>query len=690
MPRRRLTAVALAALLVVGQGSTSVRPVVAGRVGTPFGPGPRTVVPVVPAASGLPAPKGTTRLISQNLNGQFPSGPSVEASMSESGRFVAFSSLAADLVADDTNSAQDVFVLDRRGNGPPTILPLPGGGPVPVRGRAFDPSISADGNVVAFTYQAPSDLLVVPSIVVAWDRRTGKTTYVARRADKTVATNTREPSVSADGHLIAFTSGADDIVNNDNNEASDVFVINRTTGKTTLVSLGTAGTSGDLASDRPSISADGTVVSFDSQSTDLVPIAGAPQAKQVYVRNLAAGTTELISVNASGGYGAGASQASAASADGHAIAFESGASDLVPGDTANSDVFVRDRTAATTTLVSINLDGGPANAASGQAAIAADGRIVAFTTQATNLVASTGPGIMLAASILGTEVMARDLVLGDTIRISEAVGGGPGFGQSVGPAIGGDGRYVGFTSSSPKLVDGDGNQLADVFLRDLPPDPLVTPAVLDFGTLAIGQPGLPLAAIVSNRGWGPLSLATATRSGPAAADFAVLANGCKGARIHRTEVCTVSLGFTATAKGSRTATLALPGDYAGPTRTVRLVGIGSKAVLKLDPAVSVPGMVTVVTGTGFPAGATITLAWSIGITPQLAKIVTAADGSFKIGVLIFHHDVIGPRTLTATRVAGPLFPPAEGAMLVVSGTDVPSTYGWQLQPPYGPPLVVRR
>ncbi|HEY3164504.1 MAG TPA: hypothetical protein VGJ71_09100 [Candidatus Limnocylindrales bacterium] len=698
MHHRRLTAAALVALLVVGQGSAAVAPALASH------PAPAataaTVPPVPPGpppvdASGLPPPKGTTSLISANLNDDFPSGPSVEATISEGGRWVAFSSLAADLVPNDVNDAQDVFIVDRR-TGRPFVLPLPGGGPVPHGARARDPSISADGTVVAFTYYpAPTfSGTLQGSIVMAWDRATGKTTVVSRRPDNTFAQGSREASVSGDGTLIAYASDADGIVAGDGNEQPDIFVTDWRAHTTQLVSISVDGTaSGGCAG--PSISADGKVVAFDSTAKDLAPVIVGNQFTQVFVRNLAAGTTELVSVNTAGTSGNGSSLGAASSADGHAIAFESTASDLVSGDTNIQDVFVRDRTAATTTLVSVTPAGAPGNGPSGQAAIASDGRIVAFTTSAVDIVTASAaappadePTIVLAAVVIPkTEVLARDLVLGDTIRISEAAAGGPGGNSSVGPAIGGDGRYVAFSSTSPVLVQGDGNQLSDVFLRDLPPDPLVTPAKLDFGSLAVGQPSLPFAAIVSNRGWGPLRPAASTRTG---ADFSILFDGCKNLRLHRTESCTVTMGFTPTDKGSRTGKLSIPGNFAGSPRTVRLVGLGSKAVLELDPPIGSPGIVVFVKGTGFPAGATVVLSWSIGITPTTKKVVADDHGTFTVGVLVFHHDLIGPRELIATRVAGPLFPPAKAPMLVTTAPDMPSSYNWQLQSPLGPPLIFRR
>jgi Tol biopolymer transport system component len=685
MPARRLTAAALAALLVVGQASSAVAPVAAAH------PAPPALPPAAPTvdASGLPPPAGQTSLVSANLGDDFPSGPSAEAAISSSGRYVAFSSLAADLVPNDTNQAQDVFVVDRR-NGRPFRLPLPGGGFVPLGGKAFDPSIAGDGSVIAFTYQPPSGLFVPGTVVLAWDRSTGKTSVVSRFPDGKTAPGSREASVSGDGRLIAYTAEAEVTAEDNANEHADVFLFDRRTGDTTLVSISQDGAGGSKPSGHPAISADGTVVAFDSQSSDLVPLAPAPQAPQVFLRTIAAKTTELVSVAEGGGYGGGPSQNAAVSSDGHAVAFDSAASNLTAGDTSIPDVFVRDRTAGTTTLVSVNLDGGPADGPSGQAAISADGRIVAFVSLAKNLVAHADPGIVLAAVVIpASEVLARDLVLGDTIRISEAAGGGPGLGSSIGPAIGGNGRFVAFSSNSPKLVRNDDNQLTDVFLRDLPPDPLVSPATLDFGGLAVGQPGLPLAAIVSNRGWGPLVAGTASDSGPAKGDFSILADGCTGRSLHRTESCTITVGFTATAKGSRTATLAIPGNFTKSPRTVRLVGVGSLAVLELDPPVGNPGIVTVVSGSGFPAGATVSLRWSVGITPKIPKIVTAADGTFRVQVLVFHHDIVGQRLLVATRIAGALFPAAQAPMFVTTSPDVPSSYAWQ-GPPFGPPLIFRR
>ena len=703
--RHRLTAAGLVALLVGGSGpgiglalagpDSAAHQVSAVPSGPPAAaPRPPVTDPAPGPAAGLPPPDGHTSLVSVNVNDGFPSGPSVEASISENGRWVAFSSRAADLVANDVNDAQDVFVVDRR-NGRPVRLPILNGAAVPPGGRAFDPAISADGSTVVFTYLPPSTFTTtVGSVVLAWDRASNKTTVASKRPNGTAALGSREGSVSGNGRLVAFTSDADGIVPSDGNGAADVFVVDRTTGAATLVSEGPDGPANGPSA-RPSISSDGTVVAFDSTATDLVKLApppvGTPVSAQVYVRTLATGTIELVSRNQSGGYGSGGSQAASTSADGHAIAFESAASDLVPGDPANQDVFVRDRAAGTTTLVSVGAGGGPAAGPSGQAAIASDGLIVAFISTASDLVALGPPSITLAAAIpASSEVYARDLLTGDTIRISEAAAGGPGKGSNVGPAVGGDGRYVAFASNSPFLVAGDDNSLADVFLRDLPPDPVINPKILDFGASALGVPAVPVGGIVSNRGWGPASFGSAIRVGTAKNDFAVLNDGCKPLRLHRTQACTITIGFTPTAKGTRVATLQVPGAFGGSPLTASLHGRGSEASLKLDPPQGNPGIVTVVTGKGFPPNATIRLTWSIGITPKLPTIQTDGDGGFRVQVLVFHHDIVGERQLVATRAAGPIFPDVKAEFLVTISPDIPSTWDWRLNPPFTPPLIIRR
>jgi Tol biopolymer transport system component len=645
------------------------------------------------AASGLPPPNGKTTLVSKNVDLDFPSGPSVEASISENGGWVAFSSLAADLVPNDNNESQDVFIVDRR-NGHPDRLPLPGGDSVPKGGRAFDPSISADASTVAFTYLPPqANLTGVPPgpIVLVWDRDSDTTTIASLRLDGVAANNSREPSVSGDGRLVAYTSDNSRIVNPDQNETADAFVFDRDTGNTELVSANLDGQPPGGSSGRPSISANGRFVGFDSNAVDIVELSGGTEDFNVYLRDLDNETTELISVDLDGGYGNGGSQAASVSSNGNVVAFESVATDLFEGVTATQHIYVRDRDAGSTDLASVGPTGAPASGPSGQASIAADGRIVAFISSADDLLAAVDSPIELAAVVPPqSEVYARELVAGDTILISEARGGGPAGGSNVGPSVGGNGRYVAFASNSPQLVQGDDNQQADVFLRDLPGDPGIVPPELVFGASALGVPAIPVGAIVSNRGWAPVRLEAATVTGNHASDFTILADGCADKRLRRAQACTISVGFTPSAKGNRTARLNVPGGFGGSPLTARLRGGGSQAVLELDPPIGNPGIVTVVSGRGFPEGARVELNWSKGITPHLPEIVVDEDGRFRIQVLVFHHDRIGERELIATHAGGPLFADVKAKMNVTASQDIPTTWDWQHQPPFTPPLIQRR
>ena len=640
-------------------------------------------------ASGLPPPRGKTELVSQNVDLDFPSGPSVEASISENGRYVAYSSIAADLVPNDTNQAQDVFVTDRR-TGRAKRLPLPD--ILPKGGRSYEPSMAADGSAVAFTYIPPATTsAAIPSMVIVWDRDTNSSEIVSKRRDGTPARNSREPSISGNGRYVAYTTDDGRIAPGDGNETSDVYVYDRNTEEAELASANPDGRAANGGGTRPAISANGRFVAFDSQATDVIALPGSTEAPEVYLRDLDDDSTELISVNTSGGYGNGQSIAASISANGNVVAFESTATDLVDGDTQVQDVFVRDRQAGTTVIASVGASGGAADGPSGQAALASDGQIVAFISLAEDLVASAGPRIELAAQAQGrSEVYARELTVGDTIRISEAIDGGPGGGASVGPSVGGNGRYVAFASTSPKLVNGDDNELADIFVRDLPGDPRINPAVLDFGASAVGQPAIPLGAIVSNAGWAPVALGEAKRTGAQAGDFSILADGCNDRRLRRGQPCTVSVGFTAGGPGNRRATLEVPGAFPGEPLTARLRGGGSQASLELDPPIGSPGIVTIVSGRGFPDGATIQLEWSDGITPDVPPVVADDDGRFRVPVLVFHNDLIGERELIATRAAGPSFPEVREPMLVVASPSKPSTWDWANQPPFTPPLIVRR
>jgi Tol biopolymer transport system component len=154
----------------------------------------------------------------------------------------------------------------------------------------------------------------------------------------------------------------------------------------------------------------------------------------VFVRDLGAGYTERVSVASPPGEESGPSEAPAISGDGRYVAFESGATNLVPGVTTEGLTVVRrDRASGTMVLVSVGLGGADATGDSGQASISADGRFVAFTSTGNDLVALGGAAVTAAIAAGPSEVFARDVEVGETIRISVALAGGAAGGQNVGP-----------------------------------------------------------------------------------------------------------------------------------------------------------------------------------------------------------------------------------------------------------------
>jgi Tol biopolymer transport system component len=263
-------------------------------------------------------------------------------------------------------------------------------------------------------------------------------------------------AISGDGRFVAFVSAATNLVPGDTNASSDVFVRDRTTGTTERVSVDSAGVQGDADSVGPSMSDDGRYVAFWSFAGNLVP-GDTNGVQDVFVRDRQSGTTERVSLSTGGAQANGESPS--ISNDGRYVAFSSGAGNLVPGDTnGNFDVFVRDRQTATTLRVSVHSSGAQANGYSDQACISGDGRFVAFQSEAPDLVA----GDTNAAR----DVFVRDLQTGTTERVSTTSGGAEGNNDSVRPSITPDGRYVAFDSRASDLVPGDVNGAPDAFLRD--------------------------------------------------------------------------------------------------------------------------------------------------------------------------------------------------------------------------------
>ena len=404
----------------------------------------------------------TTERASLGTNGEQAYEQSRQPQISADGRFVAFSTGAANLVPGDTNGVWDVFLRDRRRRTTERVS-------VSSAGEAADDhclvvSMSADARFVAFLSMAtnlvPGDA-GWPHDCFVRDRATGTTEKVSvDSAGADAWSDTEGASLSADGRFVAFWSWAGNLVPGDHNPYPDVFVRDRILGTTERASVSSSGVEADGECNRCAISADGRFVVFVSSASTLA--AGDVNGwSDVFVRDRLLGTTELASLSTSGIQGDFGSSIPAISGDGRYVAFSSDARNLVPGDTnGSSDVFVRDRLLGTLERVSVTTGGGQANHASDLAlAISPDGRYVSFESSAWNLVPEDTNG--------GADVFVRDRVRGTTERVSVATGGAEAYQSSTfGCPLSADGRFVAFDSISIDLVAGDSNGVFDIFVHD--------------------------------------------------------------------------------------------------------------------------------------------------------------------------------------------------------------------------------
>jgi len=276
-----------------------------------------------------------------------------------------------------------------------------------------------------------------------------------------------ETTISADGRWITFVSLADDLVPGDTNGVRDDFVRDRLSGQTLRISVSSSGEQGDGTSGGPAVSGDGRWVAFYSSASNLVP-GDTNDAWDVFVRDLAAGTTERVSLSSSGVQADLDSSLPAISHAGRWVVFASDATNLVAGDTNGvRDVFVRDRLALVTERVSVSTQGAQANNRSSGVAVSADGRYVSFASFADTLVAGDTNGAV--------DVFVRDRAAGAIWRVSVDDAGTQGDGHSgYDPATGfmltglsADGRFVLFNSLASNLVAGDANGVMDVFVHEL-------------------------------------------------------------------------------------------------------------------------------------------------------------------------------------------------------------------------------
>ena len=372
-----------------------------------------------------------TARVNVSTNGRQANGWALGAVLSANGRYVAFASRASTLVHGDRNGTSDIFVRDLR------------------RSRTARVSVSSAG--------AESNGASI------------------------------KPSISADGHTVAFPSSATNLVPGDRNGFQDIFVRDWASGKTRRVSIGDKRESNGLSL-ASLVSGDGSVVVFSSEASNLVP-GDRNGALDVFVAETKGRMTSRVSV---GDYGesAGRSEASSVSARGRVVAFRSLATNLVRDDgNGYPDVFVHDRSTDVTERVNVSSTGIQANGATFRGMLSGDGRFVGFRSRARNLV----PGDTNDAM----DVFVHDRVTGKTMRISVATDGAQADtrgldGHTCGtvfmsrPFLSANGRYAAFTSRAANLVAGDRNGMPDVFVHDLETGRMVRISVTADGREANG------------------------------------------------------------------------------------------------------------------------------------------------------------------------------------------------------------
>jgi Tol biopolymer transport system component len=371
-------------------------------------------------------------------------------------------SRAANLVPGGaTFTDSDVFVHDRKTGATECISLDPAG--VDGNGQSSFPALSANGRYVAFESGAstlvPNDLNLNDDVFLR-DRKTGAIERLSVDAAGVEGTGrSHEAAISSSGRFVAFQSDVPTLVPDDENTAVDIFVRDRKTGEIERASVGPGGAEahgGD--SENPAISASGRFVAFHSAAIDLV--TGDGNAKvDLFVHDRKTGVTERVSVAPAPLEPDGDSTYASISANGRYVAFQSQATNLVAGDgNARVDVFVFDRKKATTTRVSVATDGTEGDQGSFSPVISGNGRVVVFEADATVLVADDGNE--------DTDILARDLAKGVTSRVSVDGLGAEVEGGSYLPAVSASGRIVAFESDSAELVGSDGNGTKDVFVRD--------------------------------------------------------------------------------------------------------------------------------------------------------------------------------------------------------------------------------
>jgi len=436
-----------------------------------------------------------TRRVSETVDGLDPNEKSEKPFLSQDGRFIAFQSESTNLIAGDTNGQIDVFVAPSAGGASVLVSSAADGTIGNNLSRLATPNhglpgnaISLDGSRVAFTSLASN--LVAGDTNNDWDVfvkdlqdgsvwRASVATgggEVSRPADierwEDAAVLSGEPALSHDGRYVAFSSYSTGLVAGDANALMDVFRHDLATGDTVLVSRSTTGAQGNGDSDMPSVSQDGRCVAFRTLAGNLNDDPTAPDTNfqyDIYVRDMAAGTTRRISMGFDGSQPDDVSYYPRLSADCSQVVWLSWATNLVPGDTDDTlDVFMRGVNGGPITRVTTNAAGQQGNLRTGgPATINQNGRYVSYYSWATNLVPDDNNTFCNYTVIVDStnciDVFVKDVWTGAVTRVSLTAAGAEAFNNNQDPSISGNGTSLAFGSYAANLDPDKTTGFQDIF-----------------------------------------------------------------------------------------------------------------------------------------------------------------------------------------------------------------------------------
>jgi Tol biopolymer transport system component len=416
-----------------------------------------TVAAWIGALAGGPALAQSTTRISVTSGGAQLAGNSSVGPLSSDGRYVVFRTSADGVVAGDANGLHDGFVIDRATGAYDWVTVAVGG--AAGNGDSVVMDMTPDARFVAI--QSSSSNMVAGDgngklDVFVRDRQLGVTTRVSVDSSGLEGNgDSINGSLSADGRFVAFNSGASNLVTGDTNHRFDVFVHDRQTGQTTRASVSSSGAEADFGTWTARISGDGGFVVYESQATNLVALDSNGGGFDVFVHELATGTTELVSLDAAGVQFPGGSQYGRISHDGRYVAFARGAS--APAGTPKG-IFVRDTITGQTTSFDPTPGGQCNTPAVANMSMTPDARFLSF--------ASDCPLLVAGDTNNHSDVFVLDRATGGVSRVGSATDGTQGNADAGAAQFSSDGRYVAFESLASNLVVNDSNGAQDVFLRD--------------------------------------------------------------------------------------------------------------------------------------------------------------------------------------------------------------------------------